>query len=398
MRSFLLFFVLLTASAPASAATRGVRVYEKWLIHSEEEAIEWETAGVPDQVLLTREGMEFDLEGHAVFFRPLPDGFHQNVDALRIHLNAPGLEETAVLFLTLDDEGKIVSRMRVVFWIDEDILSAYIPLEPYRADITGAQIIAVSLRGNAPGITFEGIRFLRYTFLEKMTTVLRSFWILEPFTPHSINILIGPVIVSDPKSLGWYEGWHLNGISANAYMLVGLSLLGFGLLFWGVWQRQSKGRIWPDIRIAILKKYFLCIAAVWLLYDARMGVEFMRNVAQDHVQYIAADPTERTFRNLGRFYDFIDFAQEYVADRSIYEVFFPEIWPHFGIIRYETYPSRPNAEEPIADTWVVFDRPDIVVDSEGRLVHEEEPFTDPGRILGEFDEHSFVFREFPDAS
>ena len=70
-------------------------------------------------------------------------------------------------------------------------------------------------------------------------------------------------------------------------------------------------------------------------------------------------------------------------------------WPYFGSLRYYTYPSLPNPDEPVSDTWVIYDRSDITVGEDGMLYLNTEPFTKPGELLGRFDENSFVFREYP---
>jgi hypothetical protein len=44
------------------------------------------------------------------------------------------------------------------------------------------------------------------------------------------------------------------------------------------------------------------------------------------------------------------------------------------------------------DTWVIYRRSDLTVGADGRLMLLDEPVTNPGTVLGQFDENSFVFR------
>jgi hypothetical protein len=382
---------------PVCTFAASPKVVEKWLIHNEEEMLKWNAAGL-EQVEITSEGIFFDLEEKAAFFRSPPEGFKEDIDAMHAYITIPELlageniEEVALLVLSLKDDGEIAHRLRIGFTIEQGSTDIYVPLAHYRKDMGSADVIAISFKGNAKNIKFEGIKFLKHSLGQKIIASWRSFWILEPFTPHTINILVGPVITTDYMMAGdWYDNWHLNGISANAYMLVGISLFGVAILFYtGLFSKRK----WEDDRKGIVIIFFVFIASIWILYDFRMGVEFVRNVAIDHVQYISEDEETRTFRDRDRFYDFAKFVKSFVKDRETYEVFLPDPWPYFGSMRYYTYPSIPNPGDPVSDTWVVYEREDIVLREDNKLYHAGEAFTDAGEVIGQFSERSFVFREF----
>ena len=390
----LLSIVLLFLLAPSAQAKTG-RLYEKWLLRNEAEILQWQTAGVPDEVVLTVDGVVFDTEGQAAFFRPLPEGFHKNVDAIRLHYDATGLEEVVLLLIRVGDDGEILSRFRLVFPVREGMINEYVAIPFYKWDIQGSDILAVHFRGDAQNVIFGGVRFLQFTIVEKLVMSWKSFWTLDPFHPHSINIMIGPTIMPDTEAIASHGDSQYFAISINAYFMVGLAIVGFGFLFWGARQAQVHGRSWPAIRRDILVRYFLVILVVWLVYDFRMGAEYIRNTVRDYREYIFADASTRTFRDVDRFFDFITFVQEHVNDRNAYEVFMHDPWPRLGMLRYYTYPSLPNPGEPIADTWVFYDREDITLEADGRVYREGEAFTKVGTLLGRFDENSFVFREHP---
>ena len=397
MKRWLILFVLLLLS-PSALEAKSSRFYEKWEFRTEEDINDWNIAGL-EKVEIMADGLRFDVNEQAALFRLLPEGFVKNVDALRVQFKQlDGLEEAAILFITLNAEGEIASRVRLILGAREEGGMEYIPLDFYPKELYNADVFALSLKGNANGVVFGGVRFLHYTTFEKIAAVWRSFWTFESLNAHSINLIFGPVITTDGGPFDKIFQWQTYATSANAYFLLLIALAGIALLFYAFVQTH-RGRDWTSARRSLLINYFLLIGAIWLLYDFRMGLEFVRNVAQDHVQYIAAPVSERTFREHGRFYDFVEFADEFIADREGYEIFLPDIWPYYGAIKYLTYPRKPNKDEPIYDTWLIFDRWDIYVD-DGRLfgVDVDAPFSRRGEILERFDDTSFIFREFPKSS
>lgn len=387
-------FSILAAPLPAEASKR---LYEKWEFRTEADINSWNYTGL-DEGILTTEGLEFDVTERAVMYRELPKGFHRHVDALRIRYDAGDLEEVAILFLKLHEEDqKIELRYRLSYPVEEEgPVSRYIPLSLYTGDIRGTDVLAVSYKGDSPKVSFDSVRFLHYTFLEKIAGAWKSFWSFEGFEPFTINIMHGPMIVTDIGALkedgiGWQSRIH----SVNAYILVGLSLFGVGFLFWGFRMRLSQGWSWQKTHRKVLLIFAGAVAAVWIFYDARMGAEFVRNVMRDHMQYVAAESSEREFRDMGNFYDFIGFAKPFLTDHMQYEVFLYSRWPHAGVMRYYTYPAKPNQDDPVSDIWLVYDRDDVSVSQDGSLIVNNNPFTEPGEMLGRFDENSFVYRAAP---
>ena len=207
MRSALLSIALLLLLAPLAEA-KSTRLYEKWLLNKGEEVLKWNTAGVPDDVIITPDGVLFDVEGQAAFFRQLPKGFHKHVDAIRLHYDATGLEEVVLLLLRLGQDGEIVSRFRLVYPIEEGMIDEYFPVPFYRYDIQGTEVLAVHFRGNAEDVVFGGVRFLRFSRFEKLMMSWKSFWTFDDFTPFSINILVGPTIMPDTEAITRHADWQ----------------------------------------------------------------------------------------------------------------------------------------------------------------------------------------------
>ena len=388
----LLFIAILFLLLPIQAEAKSSRAYEKWLFRTAEDIDAWKAVNLEEAKLMS-EGLQFNVNENAIFFRALPEGFHKNVDAIKMQYDGTGLNEIAILIIKTSEDGGIEDRFRLMKIPGDGIDDLYVPLAFYRPDIEGADVFAVSFSGTAENVTFDGVRFLHYSPLEKLYGIWKSFWLFEPFNAHTINILLGPTITTDTGPIDTYVNWRLLSLAVNAPIMLGLALFGIALLIWGVWHVRTLGRDSRDIIHVILRRFLIVVLAVWVIYDFRMGWEFVSGVAQDHVQYISKDSSQRTFRDRDRFYDFAAFTKELVEDREYYEVFLPDQWPYFGNIRYETYPSLPNAGDPISDTWVIYNRPDIWVNEEGKLVLGDMPFSNPGEVIGRFDEWSYVFRE-----
>jgi hypothetical protein len=371
-----------------------VTTEEDWRIQAEVDIHEWEYAGL-SQGGLTTDGLQFAVKDQAAIFRALPFDFDRRIDGMKIFIGPSSLKEVVLLFMEAGAGEKILRRLRIPITPDEKSLTEgfYFPLTFYRSDLKEMNLFSLSLIGDAEQVTFGGIQLLSYSLKEKLLGVWKSFSFLEPFRPHMINVLLGPTIVPDPTLAPENRAFFPLRTSLNAYLLVLLSLVGIALLFSAAFLARVRNIPWEILRSIMLRRFFLCIAVVWVLYDIRMGIEFLHGVALDRKEYITAPRATRTFRDLGRFYDFAAFVGEHVSDRKQYELFAPDEWQYFGLMQYETYPVLPNRGDPVSDTWVVYSRSDITLGSDQRLYHVDQAFTKPGMLLDRFDDSSFIFRE-----
>lgn len=366
---------------------------EEWKIEGQKEIEEWSFSGI-NQGRVTPEGFQFDVAEQATMFRPLPEDFHSSVDGIELSYDAADLEEVTLLFLQFNDDNKITRRFKMSFIVSDDDgpTMQYIPLDLYRSDIVGTEEFAIVFKGDAKGILFKHVKFSRYNMFEEALGAWRSFWRMQSFQPFTINILHGPIVIRDIGPYFLAESQHVLAQSVNAYLLVGLSTFGIALLFFGLYRIHGRGEEWNDVRRSLLMIFFGTVLAVWLFYDLRMGSEFIRNVADDRWNYITASSLAKDFRDVGNFHEFAAGARKHLENVPQYELFMRERWPFFGMMRYETYPAKPNPGEPSSDTWVIYDRKDMRVGNDGRLMLSGEPITEPGEILWRFDPYSFVFR------
>lgn len=236
--------------------------------------------------------------------------------------------------------------------------------------------------------TLHSISLVHASLLEQLYESVLSFWTFDAYQPYSINFGWGPqVALTEIERLTMFDSLPPRALSGTliVYQFV---LAAIALLLIVGFTRFSR---WTRPRFLV--SGMLCVLCVaWLGMDIRMGSEFLSWIHKDSTEYIFAPAQSRTFRDRNRFYDFAAFAAPLVADRKHY-VFFAEVpWPYLGNIGYLTYPALPSDKIDRDDTWVVYRRSDIKQNEAGELVSNGEIVSAPGKILGRFDDSSFVFR------
>lgn len=216
---------------------------------------------------------------------------------------------------------------------------------------------------------------------------VRSFWAFDAYRPYSINFLWGPLLAWTPgtRAALWKRipPPELPATYIANMLILGAVIL---LLFIG-WRTGKRRRMRHHLLI------LLCCA--WILFDLRMGSEYLRWVADDHAWFLTANRAEAEFRDRSHFYDFVAALRPLLSDRERYIFMAPREWPFLGNIRYLTYPAIPSNAVHDDDTWVIFDRPDVTLGEDHRLWNEGAPISTPGEVLLAFATGSFVFRTFP---
>lgn len=237
-------------------------------------------------------------------------------------------------------------------------------------------------------VMIHGIDFLRWSYAERLAFMAKSFFVFDEYRPYSINFVWGPLFAMNAIEAGnLYQALP----PQQLYAMVPLNLLLVtGLILITAWHLRKSPVGAKKRRIVTQGMVFILI--FWIAMDLRMGSEFLSWVIHDHQSYISAPAATREFRDRGRFYDFGTYASGLVSDRDTYVFLAQQQWPYLGNMRYLTYPAIPGFDIEQDDTWVIYDRPDIGVNAGGQIAIDGEPLTPPGRILGRFDETSFVFR------
>ncbi|MDD5469342.1 MAG: hypothetical protein PHO92_00875 [Candidatus Peribacteraceae bacterium] len=231
------------------------------------------------------------------------------------------------------------------------------------------------------------ISFSSSALQEKAIMALRSFWQFDQYTPRTINFLWGPRIAlntAERALMYAHTPPHTPSVNWVFYIL----LLGTAItLAFRVWTKKT------ERHKAILLMASLT-GALWLLYDMRMGAEFIGYAVRDYQTYLSKPLYERTFRVRGNFNAFAELVRPSLQEEKEY-VFLPHMEQYAAFLRYETYPALPVKPEQAGEDvryWAIYQRPDILMDAEGQLMHGDTVLTPPGTVVAMLDNDSFLFR------
>ena len=240
----------------------------------------------------------------------------------------------------------------------------------------------------SPGTEFglREIRLTGYTLPGKAWQGFLSFWEFDAFKPYSINFLWGPHLAFTPAQRAHiFDAASPSGARGNlaVFALIGITAMTALALRWsGKCNARSSARI-----------VLIGIAALWVLYDIRMGAEFIGYARNDVQTYWSKPLLERTFRTHLNFQAFAQWVAPKLADEQQY-VFIPPVEEFVDFMRYSTYPAlpiRPEAADDSVRSWVIFANPDVMLSDEGRLTLNGEPISPSGRVVDAYDPDSFVF-------
>ncbi len=243
----------------------------------------------------------------------------------------------------------------------------------------------------------QKITFKRWNIGEQLAEMWKSFWKFDRIEPYSINFLWGPVLTRTP--LATENLWNLTppprGWSVGRFVMPLIILWAIGIWAWWMFKPGSRGRtLWGfPLHAAV---FILGFAVLWLGFDLRMGLETISYAKTDYDTFVSKPAGERVFRNTLNLHDVVELSLPELR-KSPRFVFLPQPnTPARALVRYLTYPSLPATDtEPIdaLDTWLIFERPDIVVGSGGTLLlFNGQPMTRPGKVLRDFGNGSLLFR------
>lgn len=233
-------------------------------------------------------------------------------------------------------------------------------------------------------LLLQQMHFQQWNLFERMREAFKSFWTFDRWTPYSINFLWGPMLAFNPvaaKEIFW--SLPPRGTSAS-YAFYGAAIAAaIGCILHRVFRKGKRNE---------LVAFFLCVAALWGLYDIRMGAELLSYAKNDYDTYISQPRGQRPFRSYEYMIDFAEEAATAARGETSIAVLQRSI-PIVAMLRYFAYPAVPHeADAPSDDAvWVVFDRPDVAVGDDGRLTVDGVPFSAPGKIVRRYDPNSFIF-------
>lgn len=236
----------------------------------------------------------------------------------------------------------------------------------------GTQLILQEMSFSGPGL------------IDKVIYPLKTYFKFDVTHAYSINFLWGPLMTYSQEQLdSMYTQVPPSGDSWNKVFYV---LLAAGLVLVLLLKKLLNKNV--------IVAFFICTAALWLVYDLRMGSEFI-SFARTDVRTWWSKPLElKDFRDRSSFTAFAQTAAAFTEDKEQYVFIASHGWPFWGSMQYEAYPAIPVSYEKDTtgiDTWIIFNRKDITTNEEGRLMLKGEPISPPGDIMMNFQPGAFVF-------
>jgi hypothetical protein len=244
--------------------------------------------------------------------------------------------------------------------------------------------------GFPPGtdISLQRITVNGWSVSEKFLENIKCFWTFDGLKPSTINFLWGPLLCNSSiarKNLYL----HMPPI-AHSGMRVIYAFLVIGIAASLTFRLMKRKRV----RRAVARDVLVLMLILWVFLDIRMGSELLYNWKTDVESYLQKPVGTRVFRVLRFFPDFAEAIKPLVRDQKHYVLLTPTPVFFTNYIRYQTYPSLPVTPENGSDAsiWLAYERPDLTLDTKGRLVENGKPISPPGSITHEFAKGIFIFR------
>ena len=310
-------------------------------------------------------------------------------DAVKIFTDAP--TTTELLFAWVETMENIKSPNIVRLTMNEGKHVNTIDLTELSSWKSGSKYIGFVVAPHT-SVTVATIEFTQWNVLEKFWSLLKSFWVFDGYFPYTINFVWGPQFALTPLGVSHlFQTLPPQSFSATFFANILLLLLLIIVIL-----RATKMYAYIERKRMILRTILLSTGILWVLFDLRMGAEFLSYTKKDLTDFVFAPIEFQTLRERGGFYRLAEIAVPLVADRERYNFIAPQEWPYLGNIRYLTYPSLPSNRFDEDDTWVIFARPDFRVNEQQQLTLQGMPLTEPGTILaGPAEDGSLIFRGRP---
>jgi hypothetical protein len=335
----------------------------------------------------TEDGLRFVTESEEAAIRKNLKETHA-IDVLYITYTSPKTFEMKVAWIPSGSEEGGIYLFPILFAKSDTPVRAGVDVSSINKWDRTPQSIGLSF---LPGtdVTIQSIEAVAFNPAEKFLELLKGFWTFDVYRPSSVNFVWGPRLVLNPVArVNMYLMQPPSNHSFNSVFYV-VAAVGLLLVWW-----KGKTKRWQK-RKALLTCSLL-IGSLWVLYDMRMGSEFLHYLYSDYSSYYSKELGVRTFRERLFFNDFAEAIAPIVADRTSYIFLAEDDWPYTGLMKYITYPSTPThpygGNANVIDTWIVYRRSDITMNEENRLILNGQILSPHGEMLHEFDTGTFIFR------
>ena len=338
----------------------------------------WQTQGVSTS--LSQEGVQLiantEREGLFALRRTNTKPF----DALRIRLKASQPMELRFLWRnpSINQEHFLQRR----FVVDEPT-EQVIELDMSIIDAWNPKTNSIGL-GLPPGarLNVHSIEMVRWNIFEKFSAGLKSFWVFDDITYHSINYLWGPQLLGSPWSIDevFPHNASPNGTSVMIPLLALLAIFGT----YCAWRRRH-----VHVFLGVL---FLC----WVLLDIRMGSELLAGMHTDWTSYIRKPIGERSLREFTYVPDVMEKVHSHLKKNDIetYMLITSPSTPPYVFARYTTYPILPvlpdHPEANKALYALILGRTDVLLTENGILRSRDGTVYGEGTLVEQYTDSSFL--------
>lgn len=375
MRRLLFFAVFLFAPTVCSAASTTT-----WNFVGEKEIQGWNTNNLT-QVQLIAQGLAISTETTGQLVKA--SHMRHKVDRIALTYISPTGTDGIFFWRAPGMEGNDVYQIPMRFAPTTTTKTVVLDMSQIsqwdsRSDRIGFVVNAGSQ------LILQKIEFTGPGLIDRITYPTQTFFHFDRVRPYSVNFLWGPLMTYSQQQMdSLFSRMPPNGESWNK---VFYPILFFGFIITVLWNRF--------MRTSVTWIFLVLLAVLWVIYDLRMGAEFLSYATLDLKTWWKQPIELQDFRDRGSFNAFAKTAAPFIEGKDRYVLIASSGWPFTGSMKYLTYPAKPISFEDDTegiDTWIVYNRNDITLDAKRRLSLNGEPISPPGGVILDFEPGGFVF-------
>lgn len=377
MRVLLSSLALLVATAIPSTVFAAETV---WELAGQKKLEGWSMGGLTS-VNLFDEGLHIQTETEGQLIRNA--NLKHIVDRVAITYASPVQSRGMFIWSPPGETGMTYFKVPVTFSPAAGLQTAVLDLQRIDEWDPSADRIGFVFYPGAD-VLIQKVEFVGDPPIGKIGWALKTMWKFDTLRPYSINFLWGPMMTYN--EMQYNQMFTRNPPMADSAM--GVLYTTFAILFVVI---AITGKIMKkQWRYGVL----ILIAVMWILYDVRMTTEFFTYVQKDYATWWSQPVEDKVLRDRGDFNAFAEAVAPLIEGHEHYAFVSSRGWPYTGSMRYYNYPAEMVPLEKAGDDidlWVIYDRPDITVSDDGRLLVNGEAASPQGTLLYRFDDGAFVF-------
>ena len=316
--------------------------------------------------------------------------FAHRIDAMRLTATAAYDMEMKLLWQPEGvEEGSMVE---LPFVLHAGLQTVNVDMSKYDQWNDDTDAVGLGFPAGAE-VLLQTVEFRGWNIVERLEEAFLSAWTFDAFRGYSINFLWGPLIVWNPVAREqMFAFLPPFATSVNNVFYALLAVTGLAAAYAHFRKRD------PLLRKKLTAAFIAVAVCSWVLYDVRMSAEIVSYAKSDLQNYVLAEPGKDNYRLMGDFWHVLEGARPALAEAENIVYAGPPDIPLLSFVRYELYPANVtsiDAAHPKGAMWLIYGRPDAVINVEGRLMFDGTVVSEPGDIVQMITQNSFLFRERP---